>query len=282
MDKQPTENNFFEELMVILVLYKIEIKESPAFISLTVALQTVGQKTTIFIYDNSPKSHGYELNDNWIILYRHDPNNPGVSKAYNEGFRCAKAQSKNWMLLVDQDTQFPQETFSKYWYTLKKYNSSVNVPVLFSSDRIVSPLKFYRGGGRTISIQPGKELKLGEFYFHNSGLLISVEAFENAECYDENLQLDFSDLSFVCKLRQNHINFRVVDFSCQHQLATLSSSDIKAKLLRFSTYLKAARYFKKKYRPSDRWLIPRLFLRAVKLSMQHQSFQFLVLYFRQV
>ena len=49
---------------------------------------------------------GAEL-DGFRIHYISDPTNPGVSKAYNVGFELARQLNKKWLLLLDQDTVFP-------------------------------------------------------------------------------------------------------------------------------------------------------------------------------
>src|SRR5258708_19448906 len=103
MDKR----DFFDDLMVVLVIYKMEINESPAFSSLTKALQSGNHRAAIFIYDNSPQTHTHRQNQNWEITYRNDPSNPGVSKAYNEGFEFPKSQYKKWIFLFNQNTYFP-------------------------------------------------------------------------------------------------------------------------------------------------------------------------------
>src|SRR5579859_1033097 len=95
-------DQFFQDLMVIIVIYNMKLDESPAFRTLTHALQNSRQQASLFVYDNSsqPQIVSSSL---WAMTYVHDPSNPGVSKAYNEGFGCAKTQRKKWMLLADQD-----------------------------------------------------------------------------------------------------------------------------------------------------------------------------------
>ena len=281
MDERDPVDNFFRELMVVLVIYKMEIDESPAFISLTNALKLVGQKTSILIYDNSPNAHTHTLNENWIITYRYDVSNQGVSKAYNESYEFAKSQNKKWLLLVDQDSAFPTDTFKLYKTAIERFNCSIIVPRLIDQIGIVSPLKFYLGGGqRQPKIPTDRLLSLQKYFFHNSGLLISIEEFEKAGRYDENFPLDFSDFSFVIRLRTRNDFFSVADIFVTHDLAATSSSNLNERLARFSTYLKAGHNFKNIYMPWNMSIKIRLFLRALKLAFQYQSFEFIVLYFR--
>ncbi len=107
-------DHFLDSLLIVLVIYKMKIGESPAFVSLTRALQFSHQSATLFVYDNSPRPQNIEQNENWKIEYQNDPTNPGVSKAYNEGFTLAKTENKKWMLLVDQDTEFEKDSLLIY------------------------------------------------------------------------------------------------------------------------------------------------------------------------
>src|SRR5258706_4331946 len=208
-----------EDLLVVLVLFKCTLQESAAFISLTQDLN--GDKCSLFIYDNSPQEQAL-ANRVWDILYVHDPSNPGVSKAYNEGFKRAKELKKTWMLLVDQDTEFPRGVFEKYAEAIRE-NIRVVVPILDDDKGIVSPLKFSFGGGQRLKHHSGKsKLDMKDYFFHNSGLLISVNTFEKAGMYDENLRLDFSDFSFIYRLTNHEEHIGVVDIHCLQYMASTS------------------------------------------------------------
>src|SRR5579871_615533 len=270
-------DQFFQDLMVIIVIYNMKLDESPAFRTLTHALQNSRQQASLFVYDNSSQTQNVSSSV-WFVTYVHDPSNPGVSKAYNEGFARAKAQRKKWMLLADQDTTFPEDIFEVY--ERESHRCAVVVPQLFDQRGIVSPLKFYFGGGQRQSKVSTEALKLNDYFFHNSGLLVAADVFEKAGKYDENLPLDFSDFSFVQRLKSVADSFVVADCQCQHKLASTSPVHVGERLHRFSSYLASAKYFKKNYKPND-WLIScRLFLRAVKLSIQYGSLKFLAQYLR--
>ncbi len=270
-----------DSILVTLVIYNLKIEESFAFRSLTDALIGGNQSASLFIYDNSILPQPCPSHPNWKIEYRHDPSNPGVSKAYNKGFEHAKIQNKKWILLADQDTRFPVDAFDKYLRSLKEFGCSIVVPRLIDQVGVASPLKFYFGGGqRQKKMVTDQRQNLHQFFFHNSGLLISADEFEKAGGYDENFPLDFSDFSFVHRLRKRNDFFVVASISCAHHLAATSTSTLDERLLRFASYLKAGYYFKRKYQPSNWLLVFRFFLRALKLTFQYRNFQFLALHFR--
>jgi GT2 family glycosyltransferase len=141
---------------------------------------------------------------------------------------------------------------------------------------IASPLKFKRGGGQRIkNLTPGI-YTTNDLKFHNCGLFVSTTAFEKAGGYDEQLPLDFSDFSFVDRLKKNHPAFVVTETTGEHRLATTSSAGVEERFIRFKSYVKACRYYRLKYQSNDRWISGRLFLRSVKLSLTHRSFRFLI------
>jgi len=158
---------------------------------------------------------------------------------------------------------------------------SIVVPTLRDKFGIVSPLKFYFGGGQRVKNLGNKRvLKLNDFLFHNSGLLVATEIFERAGGYDENLRLDFSDFAFVHKLRNHNEEFALASFSCAHNLATSEVKTRDERLARFESYVLAGTYFKRVYDPTDHLLSMRIFLRGLKFCFNYGTFTFMLPIFR--
>lgn len=265
------------DLLVILVLFKTQLSASAAYISLSKGL--TNNSCELFIYDNSPEPQTC-VSDIFKITYVHDNRNPGVSKAYNEGFKKAKELGKKWLMLVDQDTEFPAWTFKKYGEAILIRNADLLTPILSDANGIVSPLKFSVGGGQRLKNLSGDQnLKLMDYYFHNSGLLVSVGNFERAGMYDENLPLDFSDFSFVHRLRSHCHHFFVADVHCNQKLASTSPAKKENRLARFKSYVSSGKYFQKKYQPANFFILVRIFFRAIKLTLHYKDYSFVKAYF---
>jgi GT2 family glycosyltransferase len=278
MDKPHPTDIFFEELLVVLVIYKMEINESPAFNSLTIALQSLNQKTSIFIYDNSPHSHSHTANENWLTTYRNDPSNPGVSKAYNEGFKCAKDQGKKWMLLVDQDTIFEKDFFLKYKIAVEEnQNEKIFVPIQHDSKGIVSPFHFHFGRGIRLKKFIAGQYQLAEKKFINSGLLISYELFELSGGFDERFKLDFSDLAFIERLKSVTRTFLVIDSKCTHSLFATECSSREEILVRFKIYCQSANLLGNQ--TGNFWVLIWKHLRAIVFSFNYFNWRFITLAF---
>jgi|GEM_PF-390842 len=276
MDTLHPTHNFCKELMVVLVIYKMEIAGSAAFRSLTKALQSADQQTSIFIYDNSPNTQTPSPSDNWVIEYRNDPGNPGVSKAYNEGYKYAKAQGKKWMLLVDQDTVFEVDYFIKCVRALEEHaNEMLFVPTLCDPKGIVSPFYFYFGRGHRLKKITQGQCQLAKKKFINSGMLIACDLFEKAGGFDEKFELDFSDLVFLERLKSKIRTFYVIDSIGGHSLFSSSPNSVLENLQRFKRYCYAADLFARQ--TGNFWVLIGKYFRSVVFFFRYFDWRFISL-----
>ena len=201
----------------VIVIYNIRIEESETLITLNASLEKASVSLDVVVCDNSLNSdlvNGSVFRKGCFnIHYFHDPSNPGVSKAYNFASQYALLLKKEWLLVLDQDTSFPVDTFSKYVSAIQD-NPSIKLfaPVLKISDgRIFSPSRYWfkRGFGL-------KRISFGVHGFKglspvNSGMMISLDAFGAVGGYDERVRLDFSDFMFIERFRKRFSEFCVVD-----------------------------------------------------------------------
>lgn len=278
MERQSA-NIFFENLWIVLVIYKMKIEESSAYQSLTSAIESCNQSTSLFIYDNSPGPQECPGNTVWKTEYHHDDSNLGVSKAYNEGFKKAATKNKKWMLLADQDTVFKTDVFEKYVAVIAQNpQQKIVVPIVRSESMIISPFRFSWGRGSTIAmITPGL-YSLRDLKFINSGLLISTHLFEQCDGYDESFPLDFSDLAFIERIKGVHNEFFVMDSVCDHSLSANEKSFAIVKD-RFVCFVKASRLYGKMHGSALLLLLTRFF-RAIKLGLRFRSLVFFRILFQ--
>lgn len=272
---------WLNETLAILVLYKTILNNSATFISIGKALEVERVTLDLFIYDNSPLAQPVPDSSHWKINYYHDPTNPGVSKAYNEGCKKALRMGKKWLWLLDQDDVFDAQSITQYYTTVSENSiSNIFAPVVRDQKSVIcSPFRMrYGGGWRIKEIEPGT-YPLSQFLLINSGLFISVSAFGKVEGYEENFPLDFSDLDFIKRLRKEYDRFVVIPTTIQHSLAIHSSQTMEAQLARFHTYVKAAKLFRKKYYEANPSILFRSFVMAIKFSLRHFSLRFIKEYF---
>ena len=272
-----------EKILFILVIYKRKLNESDSFISLVNSLKKTNLSIDIFVYDNSPSSMivNEELSGkNWKIHYVHDETNPGVSKAYNEGFKLGKKLNKKWLLLLDQDTTLPDDAIIKYCRAVLDNNEhSLFAPILISTNSIIySPTNYFFKRGF-----PMKSIEIGLMNSRrksliNSGLLISIDIFEKVGGYNERLKLDFSDFDFIDRYRKISDKFFIIDTECIHELSS-NEEDLHSSINNFTRYCKGLKIYIVADFDSFCLLCITL-IRACKLSLRFRNIDFISAFLR--
>ena len=263
---------FVEELLVVIVLFNTKPDESPAYASLLAIPGIVRPFPEMLMYDNSPlpvdiKSPG--------ITYFHDPQNSGVSKAYNNACVCARQKKKKWMLFLDQDTSVYPEFFQRLQGAVVSWPKSVAfVPRMTDSKGLISPFHFASGRGIRIKA-PATILDLATYRFINSGLLIRVSAFVAAGGYDENIPLDFSDISFGDRLKKVTDHIRVLNVPLHHQFSDNEKIPVEAALARFHLFRMGAFAMGNTTGRSSLYFI-RALMRGCRLCLRYNDVRFLI------
>jgi GT2 family glycosyltransferase len=265
---------FFEQTLFVVVLYKKKPEQSSALQAIVKSTAALASTPLVFIYDNSPQPAFMATDER--VTYRHDAENNGVSKAYNEAALYLRMfPHKKWMLLCDQDTEFTTAVFEAYAKALSEYpNARIFTPSMIDRQGIISPFRLVVGRGiRANKIAPGIHA-FNYFRIINSGMLISLKAFDDAKGFDERFPVDLSDIVFIDRLRQHHSEFILIDAACYHHLSGNEKyGTLEDELLRFKKYTQAVRLYSK----LNRLVIPGLtiFPRGMKLSMKYRSIKFM-------
>jgi GT2 family glycosyltransferase len=266
--------NFIDQTVVALVLYEMKLEESPAYQSLSRALEQAGGTGYLFIHDNSRESRGLPSQSPWQIEYRHDPSNPGVSKAYNQAHKWAEQHQKIWLLLADQDTSFPLDIFQHYLAAIHSFpDCLLFTPLLKDRKGILSPFRRSTASGRRLNhVEPGLH-PLSELQAVNSGLMVSSALFRASGGYDERLPLDFSDFSFFRRVAGLTSRMAVLNATCQHQHSSAPGASLHSATTRFKSYLHGSGIMAEKgdtfpFRMSA-------LLHALRLTIRHRSLIFI-------
>jgi len=268
-----------DDLLVVIVLYKITLKESLSFKTLLDSVSSA-QKISLYVYDNSPsKSADKLLYNNVSVKYVHDQNNGGISKAYNSAAKYAALQGKKWLLLLDQDSSLPVGFLDKIQNDIVKFpNENLFVPVLQQNNLILSPCKFrFMKGSALNKINAGIFPLEGHSVF-NSGIIIKLSEFSKVGGYDENIPLDFSDHCFIHRFKKHNKNVVVMPVSIEHELSS-HSNDKGVIFRRFNQYC----FGVKRYAETEGgggWLFFWTLLRAIKLTLKFRDLAFLEVFFK--
>lgn len=266
-------------MLVVLVLYKTKLNDSKTFESLSQSLKVNNIKLELVVYDNSPEFNRDTLFEypNWHITYIHDASNSGVSKAYNTAAEVAVNLKKKWLLLLDQDTDFPTNTIISYLFAIEMYqDGKLFVPVMkINSGAIISPCYFkYMRGISIKHIDTGRN-DLDKYSVINSGMCIEIDAFRKNKGYNELIMLDFADHDFIRRFKKQLTNkFIVIDLIVTHQLSSTYKNSLQSDLNRFDYYLSGGKNMTASL--PERCLFRfNAILRGFKLSVMHHNLVFL-------
>lgn len=267
-----------EDVLGIIVLYNSTIEDSDTIKSLNLSLEKNDRNLDMFVYDNSryPK----HLESKFIykrmnIYYINDISNSGVSKAYNSGASYANDLDKKWILLLDQDTKFPENSLNEY-LSVKNINDSeikIIVPTLFFENSIYSPSGYYFYKTIKHKCKTGVNFLSGKTLL-NSGLFVNLNFFNLVGGYNENIPLDFSDVSFIERVKKYTNKFYLLTIKCSHNL---SSDELDVQIIkeRFKYYVQGALYYAQEKNRIKIIIYAWVLLRALKLTIRHSETFFL-------
>lgn len=237
--------SLFDDVLAVMVLYQKRVAESQTFLSLAKCLDGRSEKIDVVLYDNSPMPMWHDNEKQYSgfrIHYISDTSNPGVSKAYNAGFELARQLRKKWLLLLDQDTAFPEEALTMYAAAIEKYaEPPLIAPMLVCDGRIYSPCHHVVNVNFPLrTIRPGIVTTKG-LSILNSGLCIRLDAFEKAGGFDERIPLDFADHDFMRRYRRYFDSFVLLDMVCAHNFSDKEVPDVDKAFVRFGFYCRGAK-----------------------------------------
>lgn len=188
-----------KQLLFVIVIYNLDFHQSSTYQTLLLPHSDI----PTYIIDNSLYSQ--IVQDSNVIFYSHHPDNPGVSFAYNEAAKYAKENGYEWMLLLDQDTHFPNGILQEYLDCISSRPDIhlIAPPVNVSNGRYMSPVKlWWKMGLINNNVPKGQIISLYDYSPINSGMCISVDAFFKCGGYKNQVFLDYSDFQFIERFRR--------------------------------------------------------------------------------
>jgi GT2 family glycosyltransferase len=261
------------DIQFVIVLYKCKLQDSATFLSITAALETesIDTKVDLYVYDNSPyKQEPTVSSEHWTITYKSDILNTGLSSAYNVAASHARTSEKKFLLLLDQDTEFPLNTITVY---LESINNNLNVklfaPILkIQNGKIMSPCRYVNKWGKLIDhIAPGIN-SLDNYVPVNSGLCVSLEHYFASGQYNEKIRVDGADFQFIERFKKKiETRFYVLDLQIEQDFS-LFESDINNILTRFKIFLIDVKNFDREDWKDDYYYGRIALIRTIKLLLQ--------------
>ncbi|MCM4150242.1 glycosyltransferase family 2 protein [Arenibacter sp. N53] len=271
-------NNFLESLLIIIVIYNRALEDCESFQSV---LQMTEKESDInlYIYDNSKLPQKINDTQGVSMVYNHDSNNSGVSRAYNQGAFHAQKTNKKWILLLDQDTTLPSNILKEYKSSIDRHpDIKLFVPILLlENNRIFSPCVYkFKRGFHPKSINVGVN-SLNQLTPVNSGMLINLDSFLNVGGYNDKIKLDFSDFQFIERFRQKYSDFYVLNTTCRQDFSNDEVS-YSSQINRFRYYCNGARNIDKPSFIDKCQYGTIVFLRAIMLTIKYRKLRFLLIF----
>ncbi|WP_432712684.1 glycosyltransferase [Pedobacter sp.] len=266
-----------ERLLIIIVLYQIKLEDTLTFKSLA-ALVEAGSVLNLFVYDNSPLKQFQEKEiHGFNIKYIHDSKNSGISKAYNAGAEYAGQHHKEILLLLDQDSDLPDDFLKVIFEQLSLYPSiQLFAPILKQGTLILSPCKFTYMKGSSLSQIEGGIKSLKNISIFNSGIVIKLNAYYKSGGYNELIKLDFSDHYFIHQFKKHYEQFVVLPVVVEHELSSHTLDEAKI-LRRFNQYCEGVKAYKS-LEGHGLLLFFWTSLRAIKLTIQFRNPEFAMVF----
>ena len=273
-----------QQTLPIVVLYGQKLEQSQTMQSLQQNLSSGQQQMDIFVYDNSPVAQHPKEQFQWNnfrVFYCHDASNSGLSKAYNEGAKMAARLGKDWLLLLDQDTSFPENVLERYEQAMAAHPAAkLFAPILkLHNGAIFSPsVVRHKRGYPPARLSPGI-YSLYKYSPVNSGVLISLALFDKAGGYNERVKVDFCDFQFMERVRKVSPNIVVIDATAGQDFSNDEPS-IEKQQRRFKIYLADAQNCYKPKIADKAGFFYTVTRHAFGLTYKMRSFSFLKMYFR--
>lgn len=218
-------------ILCIVVLYRIKPDESETLLTLDESCREINVSIPVFLYDNSPAPafHRDLLESKFGSLkieYRHDPGNPGLARAYNTGLARAIELGKQWLLILDQDSQVSNDFVEKTIASILSHPEiALHLPFVYSKGRVISPVRLFVGRSLgPAGLHPGINPSTS-FFAVNSGTLVGVRYLQGLGGYDEAFSLYFTD-NWLCRsFSQSGEPFAITGAPITHDLAVDTSQD---------------------------------------------------------
>lgn len=236
--------------------------------------------TRILVVDNSIHEKYREYNINYCSLnkymYVNMQGNVGLPKAYNAAISKIEKNMENWIIILDQDTELPPNFLEKYELAIRNNaEKKIFLPIIKDAEGIMSPTK-KKGLGFSHSKLVDFNKNVDNYSFINSGMCINSTIFESVH-YDENLFLDLVDHDFVETVRQvygNGLFYIIQNLEIFQNFSGVTKNSLQSDLTRFEILIKDQTYFYKKNYDNILYSKWKLFLRALKLAIQHKNMAF--------
>ncbi len=209
---------------IVLVLYGVLPEESKAFVSLLRHIGRLRVDYELIVYNNDT-SVSVPGGDGYIAV--NAEKNDMLARAYNFALQKAQAGGRQWLLLLDHDTEPTAEYFEALNRFLNQTTQSPDVvaavPLLKYGNRIISPEKINPVMWETTPITVAGTYS-GNIVAFNSLSLLSTDFVMSIGGFSELYPLDMLDHWLYRQIAVHKKSVEVLDTHISHSLSLLDNS----------------------------------------------------------
>lgn len=209
---------------IVLVLYGVLPEESKAFVSLLRHIGRLRVDYELIVYNNDTSVYVPD-GDGYIAV--NAEKNDMLARAYNFALRKAQAGGRQWLLLLDHDTEPTAEYFEALNRFLNETTQSPDlvaaVPLLKYGNRIISPEKINPVMWETTPITVAGTYS-GNIVAFNSLSLLSTDFVMSIGGFSELYPLDMLDHWLYRQIAVHKKSVEVLDTHISHSLSLLDNS----------------------------------------------------------
>lgn len=217
------------KILCVLVLYHCKLQESRTY-------KTLGTNNEhLLVFDNSENPQDITSIAPEAI-YIHNESNIGLSACYNRAAKYAKDHDYEWLLFLDQDTDFTEVAISDYKMAIENNPSCLLfVPMVKCGVYTMSPMKYKHHFALFSQKYYEGITSLYQLSVINSGMCVSLAALEKCGGYNERVFLDYSDHEFLRRFKKYYNNVFVLSQTV-YQDYSAKSDPIDVALKRFKLF----------------------------------------------
>ena len=261
-----------DNILCVIVLYKSALELSKTYQSFFKA----NSNLNLFVYDNSPQE---QIINRHNTIYIHDAQNSGLSVAYNKAAKYAQKNGYQWLLLLDQDSDFSGITIENYSEAISKHpNVKIFAPKVKCGEKYMSPCVMRHKTGFLVDEVPDKCIPLSKYSIINSGMCVNVDAMIKCGGYKEDVFLDYSDHQFIERFRKLYPTCFIIDKEVNQSFSTVTD-DKASTINRYKLFCKSLKAFERHCFADNFWFFTTVLKRGVSICWKKHTLKPLKYFF---
>lgn len=208
-------------IYAVMVVYNKHLSECPSFCS-----AKSQSDVQLLVVDNSTDESVQNQEEArqagaWFLSMN---GNKGLSKAYNAAFDMLREKPGDWIVLLDDDTEIPDE----YWVKLRTESpDAILLPVVMTANgKMISPAEMKHD----IPHLAQSTESITEITGINSGMAIP-KRLADTYTYDERLFLDYVDHQFLKDMKRTGEKIRILPVKLYQEFSA-EQTDLESALQR--------------------------------------------------